>query len=130
MKEKTLEQSIREAALKNRIIIPGQEAEDRAKVGWPMCMTCMKEVEAAEVVNVNTKSCEIRAICTHGEGPGHECEDFYRVVWQVPVAAVGADILEDENVGWAIRRAMADGLFFQKEHQFNFSSKRGCNGNG
>jgi hypothetical protein len=128
MKEKTLEQSIREAAINNRIVVPGMAEGERTRSTWPMCMTCLKEVEAAEVVNVNTKSCEIRAICTHGEGPGHEREDFYRVVWQVPVAAVGADILEDENVGWAIRRAMADGLFFQPAHQFDFSSKRGCSG--
>lgn len=122
MKETSLEHSIREAAKFNRdLVLPEGQRTYRT---WPMCATCMKEVEAAETVNVNTKSCEIRAICTHGQGPGYEEEDFYKVTWPVPVQSVGNDILEDPNVGWAIRRAMADGLFFKRSHQFDFSSKR------
>lgn len=120
MKSKSLEQSIREAAAHERSLSlnPG----DRTYRTWPMCMTCNQEVSAAEIVNINTKSCEIRAICDHGTGIDHE--DFYKVYWQVPVADVGVDTLDDVNVGWAMKRAVSDGRFFDPKHSFDFSSKR------
>lgn len=122
MKETNLEQSIREAAKFNRDLnLPEGQRTQR---NWPMCMKCMQEVESTELVNVNNKSCEIRAICSHGQGPGHEEEDFYRVNWVVPVSDLSGDILEDRNVGWAIKRAMRDAIFFRPEHQFDYSSKR------
>lgn len=118
MKEIILEQSIREAAKYNREVQKvGQHTRQQ-----PMCAKCNREIDCCEIVNVNTKSCEIRAICDHGTGVDEE--DFYKVYWKVPVAAVGADLLEDPNVGWAINRAMRDALFFRPDHQFDFSSKR------
>ncbi len=112
MKEISLEQSIRRSAdVNRRLVLPTGERTQRT---WPLCLTCGREVEAAEIKNVNTKGCEIWARC-HGK------EDFYKVTWKVPVAAVGADILDDVNVGWSIRRAMSDGVFFDPHHIPDFS---------
>lgn len=103
MKSKNLERSIREAAHHNRTMVfaPGE----RTRRSWPLCLTCGREVDAAEIKNVNSTSCEIWAR-HHGK------EDFYKVTWDVPVLKSTDEILEDLNVGWAIKRAMADGTFF------------------
>ncbi len=110
MKEISLEGSIIKSAHVNRtLVLPSGQRTQRT---WPLCLTCGREVEAAEIKNVNSKSCEIWARC-HGK------EDYYRVTWQVPVNSTQDDILEDVNVGWAIRRAIADGTFFDPIHIFN-----------
>jgi hypothetical protein len=93
-----LEPHIRKAAKANRRIF---EPHQRTQRNWPLCLTCGKDVDAAELKSVNNRSCEIVAHC-HGK------EDSIKVTWHVPVASVGQDILEDVNVGWAIRRAMND----------------------
>ncbi len=95
------------------LYLPGE----RTRSTWPLCETCLKEVDAVNLENVNNKSCEIRA-------KHHGAEDAVKVTWGVPVAAVGVDILDDVNVGWAIKRAMHDTLFFRVSNQFDFSSKR------
>lgn len=120
MKEIDLERSIRESAKYNRELKLNEG--ERTRRNHPMCAKCNKEIDCAELVNVNSKSCEIRAICDHGTGVDEE--DFYKVYWKVPVSAVGNDILEDPNVGWAINRALGDALFFRPDHNFDFSSKR------
>ncbi len=116
MKEISLEGSIIKSAKVNRtLVLPTGERTQR---NWPLCLTCGREVDAAKIENVNNKSCEIRAWC-HGK------EDYYKVKWDVPVTGTAADdILEDPSVGWAIKRAMQDGVFFETTHSFDFSSKR------
>jgi len=120
MKTKTLSDSIRQSADVNRkLVLPPGSRTYRSQ---PLCMTCGREVEAVALENVNNWSCEIRCWCTHGTETRHE--DTIKVTWDVPVRGVGNDILEDPNVGWAIKRAMSDVCAFPKEHHFDFSSKR------
>lgn len=117
MKEIDLEESIRKAAHVNRnLYLPTGERTSR---NWPLCLTCGREVDAAFLENVNNTSCEVRGLC-HGK------EDFFRIKWKVPVHGKSSDdILDDPNVGWAIKRAMSDACFFDPRHSdFNFSSKR------
>jgi hypothetical protein len=77
----------------------------------------MREVDSCELMNANSKGCEIKAGC-HGK------EDYYKVTWELGAADVGKDLLEDVNVGWAIKRAMADFSPFMPENMHDFSSKR------
>lgn len=125
MKSETLEnQVIRCAQVNRNIILPSGERTSRK---WPLCMTCFKEVDAVDLKNVNNKSCEIVAKCTHSKDPdyiGPMFEDSIRVTWQVPVRDMSANPLEDKNVGWAIQRAMADMTPFLPEHQFDTSARR------
>ncbi len=115
MRKISLEDLVQESARVRRggIIVPG----GGVKRNWPLCLTCGRDVEAAEIKNANSKGCEIWARC-HGK------EDFVHVTWNVPVRDATADVLEDKNVGWAIRRAMSDFSPFPPAHQFDFSSKR------
>ena len=109
MKTLDLEPVIRKAAKANRRIFePGK----RTSRTWPMCMACGKDVDAAKLEAVSSKSCEIRAWC-HGQ------EDSLKVTWHIPVNSVGYDVLEDPNVGWAIRRAMSDYCAFDPTHNEN-----------
>ena len=125
MKQKTLEQQVQEAALANRgLILPTGERTQRS---WPVCQTCFKEVDACNLEDVSNKGCEIRVKCCHSKDPdyvGPMFEDSVRVNWTVPVRSVSNDPLEDPNIGWAVKRAMADMTPFQPKHQFDFSSKR------
>lgn len=116
MKEITLEESIRKSAHVNRsLVMPNGQRTQR---NWPLCLTCGKEVDAAFIENVNNTSCEVRGVC-HGK------EDFFRIRWKVPVHGKSTeDILDDINVGWAIKRAISDACFFDTSHNFDFSSKR------
>lgn len=120
MKAISLEESIRRAAAFNR----DNPDIPRLRSGHPVCGRCNKEIDCCEIVNVNNKGCEIRAICDHGTGVDEE--DFYKVTWPALPRhdAADVDILEDKNVGWAIKRAMGDALFFMPKHQWDFSSKR------
>lgn len=107
MRSKTLEKSIIDAAGYNRgLWLPSGERTTRT---WPLCMTCGREVEAAEIKNASTKGCDIWARC-HGQ------EDHYHVSWSVPMRTMSEDVMKDKNVGWAIKRAMQDGLFFDPSH--------------
>jgi hypothetical protein len=67
-----------------------------------MCLTCLKDVEAAELKDFNAESCEVWARC-------HGAEDF--MVVRFPFRLEG-NPMEDERANFAIRRAMADAAFF------------------
>lgn len=115
MREVTLNDQIVRAAKVNRdLVMPDGQRTTR---NWPLCLTCGREVDAAEIKNVSSKGCEILARC-HGK------EDYYRVTWNVPQSDVSKNILDDVNVGWAVKRALHDFCPFPPEHQFDFSSRR------
>lgn len=115
MKSQSLEQGIIKSARigRGQIILPG----GTTKRNWPLCMTCGRDVEAAEIKNVNSKSCEIWARC-------HGSEDFIKVTWDIPVRDLAKDPLEDTNVGWAVRRAMSDFAPFDPTHVFDVGSRK------
>ncbi len=115
MKKIKLSEQLRKAAKTNReLVLPSGARTNRT---WPLCMVCLREVDAVNLMDASTTGCEIKASC-HGK------EDYYKVVWDLSVADTSKDILDDVNVGWAIKRAMADFSPFMPEHQFDFSSKR------
>ena len=95
MRSRGFIEQVRQAADVNRIWLPPGSRTSR---NWPLCLTCGREVEAAELKNVNQISCEIWARC-HGQ------EDHYTV--KFPFRIEG-DPLEDERANWAIGRAMGD----------------------
>ncbi len=118
MKSITLAEQLRKAAKVNReLVLPSGQRTNRT---WPLCMQCLREVDSTELMNVNSKGCEIKAGC-HGK------EDYYKVTWELSVADSSKDVLDDVNVGWAIKRAMADFCPFLSEttNMHDFSSKRG-----
>jgi hypothetical protein len=115
MKTVTLADQIRTAAKANReIVLPDGGRTNRS---WPLCMQCLHEVDAVELMDASTTGCEIKAKC-------HDKEDYYKVTWTLSAADTGKDILDDVNVGWAIKRAMADFSPFMPENMHDFSSKR------
>lgn len=110
MKNQSLEQAIRKGAAQRRgLLLPSGSTSKR---NWPLCMTCGRDVEAAEIKNVNSRSCELWARC-------HGAEDYIKVTWDVPVRDASADPLDDKNVGWAIKRAMGDWAPFDPTHIFD-----------
>ena len=115
MKTVKLADQIRTAAKANREIVFADGT--RTNRTWPLCMQCLREVDSAELMDVSSTGCEIKAGC-HGK------EDYYKVTWDLSVADTAAPILDDVNVGWAIKRAMADFSPFMPENQHDFSSKR------
>ncbi len=116
MKIISLAEQLRKAAKVNReLVLPSGRRTNRT---WPLCMQCLHEVDSAELMDVSSTGCEIKAGC-HGK------EDYYKVTWpDLSVADTTAPILDDVNVGWAIKRAMADFCPFMPENQHDFSSKR------
>jgi hypothetical protein len=109
MKKQSLEETIKRGArARHGLIVPGQAT----KRNWPLCMTCGRDVEATELKNINSKSCEIWARC-------HGAEDYIRIEWDVPVRDVSVDPMEDKNNGWAVRRAMGDWVPFDPHHIFD-----------
>ncbi len=115
MKIISLAEQLRKAAKVNRelILMPGE----RTQRSWPLCLTCGREVDAVNLEDVSTKGCEIRAKC-HGK------EDAYRVTWELSQHDSTKDVLDDLNVGFAIKRAMADFCPFAVENSHDYSSKR------
>lgn len=111
MKEIDLSDVIRKGAQAGR--------ENRKNANWPMCMTCLRDVDAANIEAVSNNSCEIRVKC-------HGAEDSKKVRWDGRLApnSNADDILSDPHVGWAIKRALVDGVYFEPTHSFDFSSKR------
>ncbi len=110
-----LSEQLRKAAKVNReLVLPSGARTNRT---WPLCMSCLREVDSAELMNVNTKGCEIKAGC-HGK------EDFYKVTWTLSSADVSKDLLDDVNVSWAVKRAMSDFCPFMPENMHDYSSKR------
>jgi hypothetical protein len=117
MKSKTLASSIRECAKLNRdIILPEGSRTYRS---WPLCLTCLKEVDGVQLEDINETSCEIRAFCYHGTETRHE--DSYKVEFGF---RTDGDPLTDERANWALKRAMHDFCPFPTSHQFDFSPKR------
>lgn len=96
------------------IIVPQGVQTSR---NWPLCQTCLHEVDAAEIKDVSTTGCELWCRC-------HNQEDFVKVTWKYAPATVGVDPREDANIGWAINRAVQDWLPFVIENHHDFSSKR------
>jgi len=119
MKEIDIHENIRRAASLNKkidqgIIVPGQKQESK---NWPMCMVCLKGVDAAKVEDAGPKGCEVRAWC-------HGAEEAVKVRWELHNHDSKEDVLSDRNVGWAINRALRDTVFFDPKQSFDFSSKR------
>lgn len=80
------------------LLLPGgQQAEN-----WPLCMTCGRPVDAAELKDVNAFSCVIYA-------KHHGAEDWYKV--NFPFRVEG-DPLQDERANATIQAAMRAGQFF------------------
>lgn len=73
---------------------------------WPVCQTCGRTVDAAELKHEGTNSIEIWARC-HGN------EDFCRV--EFPFKLDGS-IEADGKTSWAIKRVMGDWMPFPTEH--------------
>lgn len=115
MKTIGLDEQLRKAAKVNRELVFADGT--RTNRTWPLCMLCLREVDSAELMNVNNGGCEIKAGC-HGK------EDYYKVTWTLSSADCSKDPLDDVNVGWAVRRAMSDFCPFMPENQHDFSSKR------
>lgn len=81
-----------------KLILPGgQQAEN-----WPLCMTCGRPVDAAELKDVNAHGCVIWAK-HHGQ------EDYYKVTFPFRIEG---DPVDDERANLVIQRAMRDGQFF------------------
>lgn len=118
MREINLSDTIQNKAAHTRaneaaLLVPG-----RTNTSWPVCGQCLKECDACNIEDAGPHSCELRAYC-HGQ------EDVVKVTWgNLGLVAQANDILEDPNVGWAIKRAIADTIFFPVENHFDFSSKR------
>ncbi len=105
MRNKSFINQVQQKAADNRrrIWSPGE----RTSNDWPICLQCGKEVDAAQLENVNQLSCEIRVKC-HGK------EDFYRVNFPY---RIDGDVLSDDRANWAIKRAMADFCAFSRSHE-------------
>ncbi len=108
MKGKQFSTQIRQAAEVNRIILPEGTRTQRT---WPLCLTCFKEVDSADLVEVTQTSCVILSKCYHikptdpvpdGMKP---FEDYYKVFFPFRIEG---DPLIDERANWAIKRAMHD----------------------
>ena len=74
MRNKKLIEQVREKAWENRggIFVPRTEGDIRTN--WPVCQTCLRDVEAVEMKNYNSFGVELWARC-HGK------EDYYKVVY-------------------------------------------------
>lgn len=80
------------------LIVPGgQQVEN-----WPLCLTCGRPVDSAELKDVNRHSATIWA-SHHGQ------EDYYKVTFPFRIEG---DPLDDERANLVIQRAMRDGTFF------------------
>ncbi len=120
MRERNFADHLQDAARRARNEIGGiiTPKGTRTTRNWPLCNTCLREVDACEIKDVSSKGCVIWARC-------HGAEDYYRVKWDIPMKDQSADPLEDENVGWAIKRAMTDAGFFVPGHEFDLAKRLG-----
>lgn len=94
-----LDQVQQSAAANRGLFLPDGSRTQR---NWPLCLTCLKDVEAAEAKDWNQESVEVWARC-------HGAEDFFRVVFPFRIEG---DPMEDERANFALRRAMADACLF------------------
>src|SRR5262249_7456682 len=102
-----IDRLIQEAANRERTTTwtPGSRTSRK----WPICLTCNQEVDAVRLENVNNHGCEI--VANH-----HNSEDAVHVSWTVGQQSNANDPLGDPNVGWELKRAMADVAFFDPSH--------------
>lgn len=100
MKRVAFLDQVRQSAANNRGLILSDGS--RTSRNWPLCATCLKDVEAAELKDFNNDSCEIHVRC-------HGSECFKRVVF--PFRLEG-NPMEDERANWALQRAMGDFVAF------------------
>ncbi len=112
MKEKSLQDIIRESAGINKIPIIGQTTTS----SWPRCLLCNQEVDAVRLENINNHGCEL--VANH-----HGSEDSVRITWKVPAQSNTNNPLDDPNLGWQVKRAQADTNFFDPRHLENSSGK-------
>jgi hypothetical protein len=116
MKSISLSDQITKAAKRFKdpsLWMPGQ----RTYRTWPLCMTCGREVDSAELKNVNTKGCDIVVRC-------HGSEDSIHVYWTCGLSDSAANPLEDKNVGWQVKRALHDFCPFDPTHVLDVSHRR------
>ncbi len=115
MKTKTLGHQIVEAAKINReLLLPEGQRTYRT---WPLCLTCGREVDAAELMDVSSKGCEIRAKC-------HGAEDSVRVTWNAGYSDNSKSPLADRNIDWQLKRALHDSNFFDPTHWLDTSKRK------
>jgi hypothetical protein len=81
-----------------KLLLPGGHIAEN----WPLCMTCGRMVDAAELKDVNAFGCVIYA-------KHHGAEDYYKVTFPFRIEG---DPLTDERANAVIQRAMRDGQFF------------------
>lgn len=98
--EKWIEAVMKSARRERGLYLPPGE---RTRRSWPLCMTCNREVEAVELKNVNSTSCELWARCHGGQ------EDYYKVIF--PFRLEG-DPLENEDANFAVASAMKAAVMF------------------
>lgn len=78
IKDKKLMEAVRGKAFENRngLYVPRVEGDHRSN--WPICQTCMRDVEAVELKNQNSFGVEIWARC-HGKEDWYEVKYPYRI---------------------------------------------------
>lgn len=115
MREKGFIEQVRQSARENKLWTPdGDITNMRTQRSWPLCLTCGREVEAAELKNVSQVSCEIWARCSHRGTKEPAAEDWYKVRFPF---RIDGDPLEDERANISIKRAMHDFCPFPRSHE-------------
>lgn len=115
MRSKGFIEQVRQSAHQNRIWTPQDELLDvRTNRNWPLCLTCGREVEAAELKNVNQLGFEIWASCSHRGEKNPPAEDYYKVTFPF---RIDGDPLDDERANIMLQRAMGDFCPFPRSHE-------------
>lgn len=113
------EQIVQAARVNRGIVLPSGQRTTRK---WPICLTCLGEVDAVEMRNINTKSVEIVAKCSHksSEENPKMFEDSIKVLF--PVRLEG-DPFRNERNNWQFQRALHDFCPFRVDHAESHSRK-------
>lgn len=82
----------------------GRTVTDGPTGSFPMCLTCLNEVEAVEITDQNHNSIEVLAKC-------HGAEDFFRIEFPFRIN-VGNDPIAEERQATHIRQAMRAACLF------------------
>lgn len=91
---------VRKSKLEDKFGVSGPAARN-----MPWCKRCLKPTDAASLEHATKYTIEIKVRC-HGQ------EDACRIYFEHPLR----DWESDPDAGWAIKRAMADAIFFEQEH--------------
>lgn len=96
--QKKLVTQIREKAWENREGIYMPRTQGDIRTSWPVCQTCLRDVEAVELKNRNTKGVELWARC-HGK------EDWYTIVfpYEIPENDASGEKFVTDHVRMAMR---------------------------